>query len=219
MSKPPPKQAEIIEPPRPGGRREPAPLDFMVVKKLQPSDREPESAAPPPPSSAAAIREKRKRGAEVIRPPRHIRQKIGNTGGVEIEEALSKADLALVHYSATFIREIEPELDKLRKAFSAAAKDPGNMKKYQHLMYDAAHEIRGQSGTFGYPLATLVADTVCKFLDPGREWSEEDLELLGLSVFALNGVFTHELKEDGGKLGRELALVLRNLRQNRLKVR
>ncbi len=85
-------------------------------------------------------------------------------------------------------------------------------------MYDASHEIRGQSGTFGYPLATLVADTVCKFLDPGREWSEEGLDLLGLHVFALRGVFKNELKQEGGRVGRELTEVLKKLRINRFRV-
>ncbi len=174
------------------------------------------SAASKPAQTAASIRARKK--AEVIRPPKHIRQKVGSTGGVEIEEALGKADLAVIHYSGSFIREIEPELEKLRKAYEAAAKDPANIRKYRSAMYDASHEIRGQSGTFGYPLATLVADTVCKFLDPGREWSEEDLDLLGLHVFALRGVFKNELKQEGGVVGRELTAVLKKLRVNRFNV-
>lgn len=174
------------------------------------------SAAAKPTQTAASIRARKK--AEVIRPPKHIRQKVGSTGGIEIEDALTKADLAVVHYSGSFIREIQPELEKLRRAYAAAAKDPANIAKYRAAIYDASHEIRGQSGTFGYPLATLVADTVCKFLDPGREWSAKDLDLLGLHVFALRGVFRNELKQEGGTLGRELSEVLKKLRVTRFNV-
>ncbi len=145
---------------------------------------------------------------EVIKPPRHIRDRVGSSGGVDVDDAIARANAAVSEIADTsFLTDITPELENLEKAFAAAAAAPAEIAKHRTAMFNASHEIRGQSGTFGYPLATIFADSLCKLLDH-EEITARDLDLLGLHVQALTTIFKQKLKHDGGAVGAELKRLL-----------
>lgn len=148
---------------------------------------------------------KQRQRTEVIKPPRHIRERVGSSGGVDVDAAIVRANAAVSEIADTsFLTEITPELENLEKAFAAA---PAEIAKHRGAMFNASHEIRGQSGTFGYPLATIFADSLCKLLDH-QELTGCDLDLLGLHVQALNTIFKQKLKHEGGAVGAELKRLL-----------
>src|SRR3546814_16623496 len=50
------------------------------------------------------------------------------------------------------------------------------------------HDLRGQAGTFGYPLVSQVGDSACKFIDLSEDFSETDVEVIGMHVAALKAI-------------------------------
>ncbi|MBM3567650.1 MAG: hypothetical protein FJX46_02720 [Alphaproteobacteria bacterium] len=148
------------------------------------------------------------RKPEVIRPPKHIRQKVGMTGGLTIEEAVGLSDKAIKPFAESFLKDIESHLAALRTARAAIQSTPDQIGRQRQRIFDAAHEIRGQSGTFGYPLATAVADTLCKYLDGKTDLAADDIQLCLLHVNALLAVFRENLRGEGGKIGDELREML-----------
>ena len=72
-----------------------------------------------------------------------------------------------------------------------------------------AYDLRGNGGTFGWPLVTDVATLVCRYVD--RQGEHADARTLQALTGALLVVFTEGLKGDAGEAGRELIAALQRL--------
>jgi hypothetical protein len=78
-------------------------------------------------------------------------------------------------------------------------------------MYDIAHEVRGQGGSFGFPLISAIGDSLCRFLDGRKSLGERELDVVQIHVLAMKAVFRQGLKGEPGELGRELRKLFRAL--------
>ena len=73
------------------------------------------------------------------------------------------------------------------------------------------HDLRGQAGTFGYPLVSQVGDSACKFIDLSDDIGTTETEVLGMHVDALKAISQAKIKGDGGPVGAELMGGLRKV--------
>ena len=80
-------------------------------------------------------------------------------------------------------------------------------------MFDISHEIRGQGGTFGFPVISAVADSLCKFLEPRKKLKESDLEIVKVHILAMRAVFRQGLRGPNPELEGELRNMLSALRE------
>lgn len=151
------------------------------------------------------------RRGEVFRPPRHIREKVATAGGVPLAQALAQATALLGKLEGGFAAESDQTVAKLQAAF-VAARAPGAGEGQRTALYDASHALRGSATTFGYPLATRVADALCKFIEARVPLDEADVAVIGVHVQALRAIFAQRLAGDGGPAGRELLPMLEKLR-------
>jgi len=153
--------------------------------------------------------------AEFIRPRRHISQKVSKTGGPSPEHAIVKALNAAEDIISGYQGWAVDDMEKLWLTFLGFVDtDQGKITEEHVLtMYNLSHEARGQGGSFGFPLITLIADSLCKFLDGRGGLTTMDLEIVRIHILALKAVFRQNLKGDCGALSREipnLLLALRN---------
>ena len=65
-------------------------------------------------------------------------------------------------------------------------------------MFAIAHDIKGQAGTFGYPLLSDLAARLCRLLQT------DGAEGAGSLVAAMAEVVRDRLAGDGGERGREM---------------
>ncbi len=71
-----------------------------------------------------------------------------------------------------------------------------------------AHELRGQGGTFGYPLITLFAKSLYETTAyPCRE-DDANLEICRAHLDTLRAVIREKMEGDGGEVGRQLMMAL-----------
>ena len=68
-------------------------------------------------------------------------------------------------------------------------------------MRGISHDIKGQGGSFGYPLITAVGNSLSTLLKNERLLSEAGLELLDAHLTALDAIMAKAIKGDGGDLG------------------
>lgn len=150
--------------------------------------------------------------ADLIRPPTRIKDKVPPTGGPDprmaILRALGAAQTLVEDYQGWAVDDLEA----LWRAFrDAKTKSAAERQKDIAKMFDIAHEIRGQGGTFGFPLISVVGDSLCKFLDRRKTLSPPELDVVELHILAMKAVFRQGLKGDGGGLIKELPALLRAL--------
>ncbi len=147
-----------------------------------------------------------------IRPRRHIKQKIrpgGPAPEAAILNALNAAEDLIGQYQGWAIDDLE----NLWQAFMAAASDGRADAKRLSELYDIAHETRGQGGSFGFPLISVLGDSLCKYLDGRTSVTDQDLDVVRIHILAMKATFRQGLKGAQGNLAKELAPLLKAFRE------
>lgn len=145
----------------------------------------------------------------MIKPARRLGDKVGKTGGPTRHQAVLRALNATENLSEAYQGWAVDDLQNLWQKFQMSA--PGEGANIR-AMFDIAHEIRGQGGSFDFPLITKIGDSLCKFLEPLDNLADRDLEVIKIHILAMKAVFQQSLKGDSGDIGRELPQLLAALR-------
>ena len=72
-----------------------------------------------------------------------------------------------------------------------------------------AHELRGQGGTFGYPLITTFGKMLYESTLEGCREDDRAVEMIKAHIDSISVVIREKVSGDGGKLGRELLASLK----------
>ena len=90
-----------------------------------------------------------------VKPPKRLMEKVGTQGGVEIADALVKADAAIAKIAEDFPEICEGWIKELEDVL---AKTEGELdSEMKERLLHVANDIRGQGGTFGYPASVTAA--------------------------------------------------------------
>jgi hypothetical protein len=80
------------------------------------------------------------------------------------ESAIRRAEQALKSLSANFNGWMEEAVGKLAEA-RTTVREKGSGEGRSAALHRAAHDIRGQATTFGFPLASRVGASLCRILE------------------------------------------------------
>lgn len=148
----------------------------------------------------------------IIRPPRHISRKVPKSGGPTPEQAIMLALNAAGDLTDDYQGWAVDDLGDLWQKFQSLSADREVSKKEMTEMFDVAHEIRGQGGSFGFPLITAVADSLCKFIEGRRQLSPPEMDVIKVHILAMKAVFHQQLKGEQPELSEHLTELLQALR-------
>lgn len=148
----------------------------------------------------------------IIRPPRHISRKVPKTGGLEPEEAILRALSAASELTEEYQGWAVDDLERLWGKFKKLSGDAENSKADISELFDIAHEIRGQGGSFDFPLITTIADSLCKFIDQRQQLNAAELEVFKVHIMAMKAVFRQQLKGKQPDLNVQLTELLLSIR-------
>lgn len=148
----------------------------------------------------------------IIRPPRHISHKVPKSGGPTPEQAIMQALNAAEDLTDDYQGWAVDDLEALWQKFQKIAGQREVEKSEVSEMFDIAHEIRGQGGSFGFGLITAVADSLCKFIEGRRNLSEPELNVIKVHIMAMKAVFRQQLKGGQAELAEQLTELLQALR-------
>ena len=87
---------------------------------------------------------------------------------------------------------------------------PEERAKYFKRINEIAHDMRGQGGTFGYPLISHFGDSLydASLFEIGAPISDNHVEIAKAHVDAMNAVIKARISGDGGAIGTELRSTL-----------
>lgn len=125
----------------------------------------------------------RQQPIELFMPPNMLRAKAGGGfGGVDIA-ALRRAEIAMESLKAEFGGMAADGVRVLAAARDACAADCNSASRAALLR--AAHDIKGQAGTFGFPLMGRVAATLARLLDESPQDAALPMNLVDAHVRAI----------------------------------
>src|ERR1700687_2085467 len=106
----------------------------------------------------------------VITQPNPLRKVLRRVGEKDRDDPVARAEKALAGLSGEFKNWMVIETDRLAAAHAAILKSGFTDSSRQEL-FRAAHDIKGDAATFGYPSARAAADSLFRILEraPGLD--------------------------------------------------
>ncbi len=150
-----------------------------------------------------------------FRLPNNLRAKVGGSlvgrsAGGEIPTALlEQAEAELQRAAFDFTEWARRYIADLTNLCDEALKVVGSRAKQFEAINLIAHELRGQGGTFGYPLITTFATMLYSATGEGRREDDNGVEIARAHVDAMRAVIRDKVSGDGGDVGRALTAGLR----------
>ncbi len=173
-------------------------------------------------STDRVVRPKDPKQVYYFRLPNRLKEKAGGIGakgkGAVPLRALAEADDTLDRNSFEFHDWALEYLAMMSKICDRAIDLPEDRRRKPfEKINEISHELRGQGGTFGYPLITRVGKMLYEITDFSCSMDEMAIRIVKAHIDTMRVVFRDKIKGDGGEVGRELIKALvKIIRQEQL---
>lgn len=148
---------------------------------------------------------------EFIDNPNPLRSKVKVKAGADAAALIAQAEDSVQKLGGEFETIFTDSVLTLASAMTEVRQTGMTREHGLTRMRRLLHDLRGQAGTFGYPLVSQVGDSACKFIDLSEDIGNTEVEVLGMHIDALKAISQAKIKGDGGPVGRELMSGLRKV--------
>ncbi len=124
------------------------------------------------------------------------------------QQAIAAAEQAIEDLSVNFREWMVIEVRRLESAHRSARSD-GLEPRALEAVYQVAHDLKGQAGTLGYPLAGEVCGSLCTLLEACADTGRIPVILLDQHVGAVKAMLREEATGESNATARELSGRLR----------
>lgn len=148
----------------------------------------------------------------VIIPPTKLKDKAlvpGTDFGFD-REAVRRAEDALEELSVNFREWIITDIEKLRQA-SQSASGSAFTDASLDALFNAAHDLKGQAGTLGYPIAGDVCSSLCQLISGLPEKQRVPPVLVKQHVDAVAAIVREEITNEDHPVARAVFKRLREV--------
>ena len=125
-------------------------------------------------------------------------------------DPVARAEEALAAISADFSDWMAQECDRLDNA-RRKVKEFGLSKQTRQELFLAAHDVKGDSGTLGYPEVSRAAESLCRLLDHAPDLAKIPLEIIDQHVDAVRAIVREHAREDVAAIAAALTGKLRTV--------
>ena len=148
------------------------------------------------------------RGVWNFRLPNRLKDLAGGAGAAgsgelpmellaQAEEELERASMDFTDWAVDYLKQLSGLCDQ-------ALRQPAGRRRQLDEINLLAHELRGQGGTFGYPLVTVIAKMLFDATGAGCPEDDNAIEVVKAHIDALRAVIRDKVAGDGGEVGNEL---------------
>jgi chemotaxis protein histidine kinase CheA len=146
----------------------------------------------------------------VITQPNPLRKVLRRVSEKEVDDPVARAEQALAGLSGEFKDWMLTEADRLSAAYAAILRN-GFSQEANEELFRAAHDIKGDAATFGYPSAAAAADSLCRIIEHAPELEKVPAELITHHINAIQAIVHDHTKLDTVTVASELSRKLRGV--------
>lgn len=133
---------------------------------------------------------------EMITPANELRMVVSEVFGKDgDDDPVARAEDALAQLSSEFSSWMDSECDRLDAA-RRDIKSKGFNKKTRDALFHAAHDIKGEAATFGYPFVASSADSLCRLIEHTPDMERIPIALIDQHVDAVRAVIREKARPD-----------------------
>jgi chemotaxis protein histidine kinase CheA len=150
--------------------------------------------------------------ADYVKPPKHLSEKTGKGVAGGAARVLKKADEAVKKHQqrVDYRRIAQPSLDGLLEALTELTQDPNRAEAAKRI-YELAHNLKGEGGSFGYPAVSQVAALLSQVAENVAHADPRKLKVIELQVDSLRAIVRSGQKGRPEGLTQELINALETL--------
>jgi HPt (histidine-containing phosphotransfer) domain-containing protein len=147
---------------------------------------------------------------KVITQPNPLRKVLRRVDEKDGDDPVARAEKALAGLAGEFESWMSVEAARLSAAHAAVVKDGFTLKACEEL-FRAAHDIKGDAATFGYPSAAAAAESLCRIIEHAPDLAKVPRELLAHHINAIQAIVHDHTRLDSAALAGELSRRLRKV--------
>jgi len=132
---------------------------------------------------------------EMITPPNELRMAVSEVDGAPGDDPVARAEEALAEISSEFSAWMGSECERLDAA-RRSVKAKGFTKKTREALFRAAHDIKGEAATFGYPFVASSADSLCRLIEHTSDMTRIPFTLVDQHVDAVRAIIREKTRPD-----------------------
>jgi hypothetical protein len=154
-----------------------------------------------------------------------LKDKTAGAGGAPGEaltidpKAMESANAALEKMSEDYPDWVAKLVVDLREHLMRCIDTPADRLKHYAKIREIAHDMKGQGGTFGYPLITTFSSSLVDCVGPKSGTTDSHVEIIKSHIDSMSAVIKDRVKGNGGEIGKALSIGLKNAIEKHSKVK
>jgi hypothetical protein len=147
---------------------------------------------------------------QVITQPNPLRKVLRRVSDEDVDDPIARAEKALAGLSGEFRNWMVVESDRLAAAHAAILAH-GFTDATRDELFRAAHDVKGDAATFGFPSAGAAAESLCRIIEHAPDLSRVPAELIAHHINAIQAIVAERTKLDTISMASELSRRLRGV--------
>ena len=143
----------------------------------------------------------------VITQPNPLRDVLRRVAERDLDDPVARAEKALAGLSGEFKNWMTIEADRLADAHASILRD-GLTDLTRQELFRAAHDIKGDAATFGFPSAGAAAESLCRIIEHAPDLDQVPSNLVAHHINAIQAIVRERTKlvtaATAGELSRQL---------------
>jgi len=146
----------------------------------------------------------------VIMQPNPLRKVLRRVPDDDRDDPVARAEKALEGLSREFKTWMAIEADRLSAAWDSIRSD-GFTDATRGELFRAAHDIKGDAVTFGFPSAGAAANSLCRIIEHAPDLAKVPSDLIMHHINAVQAIVRQRTKLDTVAMANELSRQLRGI--------
>jgi chemotaxis protein histidine kinase CheA len=146
----------------------------------------------------------------VITQPNPLRRVLRRVDEKDLDDPVARAEKALAGLSGEFADWMAVECDRLAAAHAAILKH-GFTTETREELFRAAHDIKGDAATFGFPTAGAAAESLTRIIEHAPDLERVPAELIAHHINAIQAIVRENSKIDNAGMAAALSKKLRGV--------
>jgi HPt (histidine-containing phosphotransfer) domain-containing protein len=148
---------------------------------------------------------------EVIMPPNTLRRALSSVRDANsADDPVARAEAALAQLAGEFSGWMSAECERLDRA-RLAVRAQGFTAATREALFHAAHDIKGEAATFGFPWVATAADSLCRLIEHTPDPDRIPLALVDQHVDGVRAIIRESARPDIAAVAETLARRLREV--------
>jgi HPt (histidine-containing phosphotransfer) domain-containing protein len=146
----------------------------------------------------------------VITQPNPLRKVLRRVTEKDLDDPVARAEKALEGLSGEFRNWMAIETDRLAAAHASILRE-GFTNFAREELFRAAHDIKGDAATFGFPSAAAAAESLCRIIEHAPDLDEVPSDLIAHHINAIQAIVRERTRPDTADMASELSRQLRGV--------